>query len=248
MTRSYKYQLLFFTILSVLLSGSAPEYRNTPPDGFVRLKDVIPNIRIQPGYHRADNFTGAPLPGYGAPDAWMLERPALALKSVQEALAERGLGLLVYDAYRPRRATMGMVAWAKRNELMHLFTDGYIARYSGHNHGHTVDLTVVDLSTGTPLDMGTPWDTLNEQSHTRNATGKALENRLLLKQAMQEAGFKPYYKEWWHFSMKLENSKPRDMPYGCFEPKEWQWTAPQNWDQVGYEMPLSWNPMPCKIP
>lgn len=245
MTRSYKYPLLFFIVLPLFLTASTPDYRNTPPDGFVRLTELIPTLHVHPGYHRADNFTEAPLPGYGAADAWMLQTPAQALKTVQDALAPRGLGLLVYDAYRPRRATLGMVAWAKRNELMHLFTDGYIARYSGHNHGHTVDLTLIELSTGIPLDMGTPWDTLNEKSHTKNATGASLKNRLLLRQVMMDAGFKPYYKEWWHFSMKMEDTKPRDTPYGCFEPKEWQWMPPDGWDQKGYAMPQSWSPTPC---
>ena len=245
MTRTYKYRLIFFAFMSAFLTAATPDYRNTPPEGFVRLTEFIPGILIHPGYHYADNFTGAPLPGYGAPDAWMLEKPALALKRVQETLSQRGLGLLVYDAYRPRRATQGMVAWAKRNDLMQLFTDGYIAKYSGHNHGHTVDLTLVDRSTGTPLDMGTPWDTLNTKSHTNNATGQVLNNRLLLRKVMQEAGFRPYYKEWWHFSMKMDNSKPRDVPYGCFEAREWRWTPPVHWDQAGFTMPQSWSPSAC---
>ena len=55
-----------------------------PPDGWVDLRDVVPGIRLDIRYHTADNFTGAPLPGYGAPGAWLLAKPAQALAAVQQ--------------------------------------------------------------------------------------------------------------------------------------------------------------------
>ncbi len=221
------------------------KYLRDPPKGFVDLKKFIPGIRLSIRYHTPRNFTEAPLPGYGAPGAWMLKRAAKALKQVQKDAEKRGLGLLVYDAYRPIRGTLGMAAWATRTEQMHLFKNGYIARYSGHNHGHTVDLTIVDLKTGKPLDMGTPWDTLNTKSHTRNAKGKHLRNRLLLRKLMRRRGFRPYYKEWWHFGFRMRGTKRRDVPYGCFESDEGEWKAPRGWDKPGYKMPMKWQPEPC---
>jgi D-alanyl-D-alanine dipeptidase len=221
-------------------------FLNKPPKGFVSLKAFIPGIRLSVRYHTPKNFTEAPLPGYGAPGAWMLERPAKALAKVQKALAKKGLGLLVYDAYRPVRGTLGMGAWARRTKKLYLFRKGYIARRSGHNHGHTVDLTIVDAKTGTPLDMGTPWDTLNTRSHTRNAKGKALKNRLLLRRVMIRAGFRPYYKEWWHFRFRMKGTRPRDVPYGCYEAPEGKWKPTKGWDKPGYTMPMKWSPKPCK--
>lgn len=220
-------------------------YLNKPPKGFVDLKTAVPGIRLQIGYHTKDNFTGAPLPGYGAPGAWMLARPAKALRKVQEGLKSRGLGLLVYDAYRPVRGTLGMVAWARREGRLALFRKGYIARRSGHNHGHTVDLTIASLKTGKPLDMGTPWDTLDPRSHTKNAKGKALKNRLLLRRVMRKAGFRPYYKEWWHFRFRMRGTRPRDVPYGCYEAPEGKWKPKKGWDKAGFKMPLQWTPAPC---
>lgn len=204
------------------------------------LTSHIPTIRTDIRYHTADNFTGAPLPGYGAPGAWLLEAPADGLRAVQQDLASEGLGLLVYDAYRPRRGTLGMVAWAERTEQVHLLDNGYIARVSGHNRGNTIDLTLVDLATGAPLDMGTPWDTLSEKSHTRNAEGDALANRLRLKAAMSAHGWTNYWKEWWHYSFDLDpRPATRDVPYACFEPEEGRWTGPEGWNAPGYAMPAA---------
>jgi D-alanyl-D-alanine dipeptidase len=224
---------------------SAPvRVANPPPQGFVVLAEAVSGIQLSIGYHTPDNFTGAPLPGYGAPGAWMLEEAANALAKVQAELAAEDLGLLVYDAYRPLRGTAGMVAWATRTEQLELFQQGYIARRSGHNHGHTVDLTIVD-SAGTPLDMGTPWDTLTEKSHTANASGQAFENRLKLKRLMSKHGFKPYSKEWWHFGYQLHDTRPRDVPYGCFEVAEGEWSPPEGWEVPEYEMPMTWPSTPC---
>lgn len=217
-----------------------------PPDGWVDLRDVVPGIRLDIRYHTTDNFTGAPLPGYGAPGAWLLAKPAQALAAVQAELKPSGLGLLVHDAYRPLRGTLGMVAWARRTDQVALLDDGYIARRSNHNRGNTVDLTLVDLTTGTPLDMGTPWDTLSEASHTRNATGEVLQRRVLLQTAMERHGFKNYWKEWWHYRFVADDTPPhRDVPYSCFEPDEGAWVAPDGWETPSYTPPSSWPTTPC---
>lgn len=220
-------------------------FANAPPEGWVDLTEHIPSLRVDIRYHTPDNFTEAPLPGYGVPGAWLQQAPADALQEVQAELEKQGLGLLVYDAYRPLRGTLGMVAWAERTDQEHLL-NGYIARRSGHNKGNTIDLSVVNLSTGEELDMGTPWDTLNERSHTRNATGEALENRLLLRAAMHAQGWRNYSKEWWHYSFAMEGDlRHRDVPYACFEPAEGSWKAPEGWNQPGYTMPQTWEPAPC---
>lgn len=182
-----------------------------PPSYFVDLQ-AIEGLRFDIRYATDDNFTGAPLPGYAQPGAWMTPRSAAALERVQRAMEARGLGLLVYDAYRPMRATDAMVAWTERTNQQHLITQGYIASRSGHNKGNTIDLTVVDEH-GAPLDMGTLWDTFSTGSHTDNASGEALTRRHLLRDAMVAEGFRPYSKEWWHFSWP-EKVVHRDHPYG----------------------------------
>lgn len=216
-----------------------------PPPGFVDLRDRLPGVCFAIGYHTPENFTGAPLPGYAAPGAWLLEAPAAALARVDARLRGSGWTLVIYDGYRPLRGTLGMVAWAKRTDQVALLDTGYIARRSGHNHGHTVDLGLATPGTCALPDMGTPWDTLDARSHTRKATGEPLARRLLLAQAMRAEGFAPYAKEWWHFQYTLDGTRGRDVPYGCAEPDEGAWTAPPGWDAPGWTAPPVSPPTPC---
>ena len=130
-------------------------------------------IAVNLRYLTSDNFTGAPLPGYEANRAYLRREAAAALGRVQQQLRAEGLGLLIWDAYRPVSGTEGMVAWAERTGNMKYFKQGYIARRSRHNMGVAVDLTLVTLDTGKPLDMGTPFDTFSGAAHTANATGPA---------------------------------------------------------------------------
>jgi D-alanyl-D-alanine dipeptidase len=176
----------------------------------VDVRSVDSTIRVEARYATADNFTGAPLPGYEANRIFLRREAALALGRVQERVRRRGLSLLVYDGYRPVRATLGMVAWTERVGRTDLLDDGYIARRSRHNMGVAVDLTLVDTTTGRPLEMGTPYDTFTADAHTANATGEVARNRRMLVQAMEAEGFRNYDQEWWHFSFAVEGAVPFD--------------------------------------
>ena len=178
----------------------------------VDLSSVDPAIRVDARYRDAGNFTGAPLPGYGANRLFLRREAATALGRVQARLRDRGLGLLVWDAYRPVRATEAMVEWAARTGQENLLDDGYIARRSRHNLGVAVDLTLVNLETGEPLEMGTPYDTFGPEAHTANASGAVARNRALLVDAMEAEGFENYDQEWWHFSYPLDGAVPFDVP------------------------------------
>lgn len=170
-------------------------------------------IRVEARYFGANNFTGAPLPGYAADRVFLRTEAVAALARVQRRLRRRQLGLLVYDGYRPVRATEAMVTWAERvGRKVELVDGGYIASRSRHNLGLAVDLTLVDLRTGTPLKMGTPYDTFNETAHTANATGQAAANRRILVEAMESEGFINYNQEWWHFLMRLPSEPRFDVP------------------------------------
>jgi D-alanyl-D-alanine dipeptidase len=123
-----------------------------------------------------------------------------------------------------------------RVDKSRLFDDGYIARRSGHSRGSTVDLTLVELPADpqpvwtrrefglTPctaprrrrypdnsVGMGTSYDCFDTRSHTldRRIKGRARRNRLLLKRTMDDAGFEPYEKEWWHFTLRDERYADR---------------------------------------
>jgi D-alanyl-D-alanine dipeptidase len=134
---------------------------------------------------------------------------------VQRRLARQQLGLLVYDAYRPARATRAMVRWAERTNNEWVLTQGYVARRSNHNRGAAIDLTLVRASDGKPLGMGTRYDAFTTKSHTANARGQALRNRLTLRRAMEAEGFRNYRREWWHYDFPSAAGPPRDIPLGC---------------------------------
>jgi D-alanyl-D-alanine dipeptidase len=176
----------------------------------VDVRSLDSTIRVDARYAGSNNFTGAPLPGYEAPRALLRREAALALSQVQARLRKKGLGLLVFDGYRPVRATLAMVRWAERSGRRSLLNDGYIASRSRHNLGLAVDLTIVDPATGSPLEMGTPFDTFTEAAHTANAEGTVLTNRRTLVRAMESEGFRNYEKEWWHFSLDVPGALPFD--------------------------------------
>ena len=176
----------------------------------VRLLDST--IVVDMRYATANNFTGAPLPGYFANRAYLRREAAAALARVQRGLLGLGLGIKVLDAYRPVRATLAMVDWTERANRADLLRDGYIASRSRHNLGLAIDLTLVELVTGRELEMGTPFDTFSAAAHTANATGEAAANRQKLKAAMEREGFVNYDQEWWHYSFSVPNPLRFDRP------------------------------------
>jgi len=144
----------FGSILAVLFAASAVA-RTPLPEGFVYLRDVAPAIAQEMRYAGYDNFTGAPLSGYDAAECVLRRDVAQTLARVEADLAPHGLGLKVYDCYRPTRAVAAMAHWAKSSrdestrrffpkvDKRSLFALGYIAAYSAHSTGVAVDLTLI---------------------------------------------------------------------------------------------------------
>jgi D-alanyl-D-alanine dipeptidase len=176
------------------------------------VASIAPGIRQEVRYATTNNFTSAVLPGYGAPVVLLRREVAEALGRVQARLAAKGMGLKVWDGYRPVRATLAMVAWCERTGQTKLLDNGYIARRSRHNQGVAVDLTLIELGSGREFDMGTPFDEFSARSHTANAVGAVAANRRLLVEAMAAEGFTNYVDEWWHFSFVVADPVPYDLP------------------------------------
>jgi zinc D-Ala-D-Ala dipeptidase len=176
------------------------------------IRPINPSVVIDLRYSTFNNFTGAPLPGYLANRAYLRREAAAALGRVQHNLRSDGLGIRIFDAYRPVRATLAMVDWTVRSHRPDLLKDGYIASRSRHNLGLAIDLTLIDLATGRELEMGTAFDTFSAAAHTANATGVVAANRQKLKAAMESEGFVNYDQEWWHFSFSVPNPLRFDRP------------------------------------
>jgi D-alanyl-D-alanine dipeptidase len=170
-------------------------------------------------YAGSNNFIGKPIEGYMKPKAILTKPAAEALKKVQAELENQGYCLKIFDAYRPQRAVDHFIEWAVKpgDTLMknqfypevikkELFNLGYLASRSGHSRGSTLDLTLIDVKSGKEVDMGGNYDFFGEISHHKYSgiTPKQKKNRELLKKAMTKYGFRPYAKEWWHYTFQPE--------------------------------------------
>ncbi len=213
--------LLLFLWLALAAPVSLAQTTAPLPGGFVYLDRVIPEIVIDLKYYGTHNFVGERIDGYLQPRCILTKEAAAALKKVQEELKPFGLGLKVFDAYRPQRAVDHFVRWAENKADVRmkdefyprvpkdkLFTEGYIAARSSHSRGSTVDLTILPLppEEGKELDMGKGFDFFGPESWPQHRalppSQRAL--RMLLHVLMKKHGFASYEQEWWHFTLKNE--------------------------------------------
>lgn len=195
----------------------AAPVRKPPP--LVDAAGVVEGLAVDMRYFGKDNFVGRRVDGYQAPRCLLTRPAAEALAAAQRDLAARGLGLKVFDCYRPARAVRHFVRWARdvkdasrkaefypEVDKRNLFRDGYISARSGHSRGSTVDITLIRRDTGEAVDMGTPFDFFSLKSWPTSTavTAEQRANRALLTEAMTRAGFKPLTTEWWHFTLADE--------------------------------------------
>jgi zinc D-Ala-D-Ala dipeptidase len=178
--------------------------RVAPHKRLVDVRTVIPSVMLDLKYCEPDNFTKQQLyPKLTT--TYLCQDAAKKLAQVQQQLASMNLGLKIFDAYRPYSVTEKM--WAIVPD------DRYAAnpRYgSGHNRGTAVDLTLAWLDTQKEVDMGTGFDHFSDTAHHAFAALPAavVQHRRLLKNLMEEAGFKALATEWWHYSLPDAASYP----------------------------------------
>lgn len=212
-----------------LAASVPPAHSDTLPAGFVRLADIDPSIRQDIRYAGPDDFLHRKVSGYEAPVCILTRQAAQALAGVQQAIASKGLTLIVFDCYRPARAVADMGEWTraggppdpqwypkvKRGDLI---ARGYVGELSTHSRGSTVDVAIARVdrpSVSKPacgainadtLDFGTGFDCFDPLSETahRPLGHEPAANRKLLVDAMHAGGFKNYAREWWHFTLANE--------------------------------------------
>jgi D-alanyl-D-alanine dipeptidase len=178
--------------------------------GLCDLQELDPEIKVQLRYSSLDNFLGEDL--YGNLElAYMQEEPAMALVKASKKLREEypNLRLLIYDAARPWEVQVKM--WNYLDTLSIEERRNYVAdpdQASIHNYGCAVDLTLFDIESGKPLDMGTGYDHFGELAYPRmerkhlnegKLSLRQLNHRILLRSILLDAGFTPITSEWWHF-------------------------------------------------
>ena len=164
----------------------------------IELKQLIPNLTYDLRYASTNNFMARRMYPKKTRNTFLRLPAATALRAVQNELNTKGLGLKIWDAYRPYSVTESF--W----ELIK--DERYVAdpkKGSGHNRGIAVDLTVISLATGKELEMGTGFDNFSDTAHHdfQNLSSVVLQNRQLLKSTMERYGFVAFATEWWHYSL-----------------------------------------------
>lgn len=214
--RHLRFTALFFLIL-VMSCVIAQENKRNPynltiisttsvykqligQDSLKRLLDLqktVPGIILDIRYATDNNFTHKKV--YTSARAFARLKVARALAGVQRELAKQGLGLKVFDAYRPYAATL--LFW----DIIH--DTAYVASPAGgsrHNRGCAVDVSLVELKTGKELEMPTPFDDFSKKAGAayQDIPERAIKNRQMLIGIMSKYGFTVYPSEWWHFDFK----------------------------------------------
>lgn len=159
----------------------------------VNTQKLNPTITLDIKYATTDNFTHKVV--YPSAQCYLLEHVAKALNNVQQELQSQGLGLKIWDGYRPL---------AVQKTFWNLVPDErYVmppSKGSRHNRGCAVDCTLVDKH-GKELLMPTAFDDFSEKAHAdyMDLPDQAIKNRALLQKVMTKHGFKIMRFEWWHF-------------------------------------------------
>ena len=179
----------------------------------VDLEKLIPGIKLDIRYADTNNFTHTKI--YTSPRAFLRKAAADSLLKIQQILAKEGIGVKVYDAYRPYSATLYFY------EVYH-DTTFVAAPWKGsiHNRGCAVDLALINLATGEDLAMPTPFDDFTEKAslNYNDLDSAVLANRSKLLDIMTSHGFTSYEFEWWHFNLKgRDKYKLLDIPFEQLE-------------------------------
>lgn len=160
------------------------------------IKKNIPTVVLDIKYATLNNFSGTAV--YKTAKAYARKPVVIALENVQKSLVKQGLGLKIYDAYRPYSVTVKFwdITPADKKDFV-----ASPAKGSRHNRGCAVDVTLINLKTGEELAMPTPYDSFLNMAYAdyTNLPNNVLQNRKNLQDAMTHNGFSIFKQEWWHF-------------------------------------------------
>jgi D-alanyl-D-alanine dipeptidase len=169
-------------------------------DEYVLVNKYIPDIYVELMYATDNNFTGVRI--YDFTDAYLRYGTVKKLANVQKELKEQGYSLKIWDAYRPFEA---------QQKLWEVYPDpNYVANPADgmkkHNLGGTVDITMV-AADGSIIPMPTEFDDFSlkaDRNYSDIDNEEAVNNVMILQNAMENNGFTGYQGEWWDYSDMVE--------------------------------------------
>lgn len=193
------------SVICLILSSGAAAQSGPPAESnkreahLIELITLDATIKLDIRYATNNNFVGRAV--YPQARAFLQKPAAKAVAKVHKKLAKLGLGLVIYDGYRPWSITK--LFWEVTPADKRMFVADP-AKGSKHNRGCAVDLGIYDLKTGLAVPMPSGYDEFSERASPDYTGGTEEErrNRDLLRKMMEDAGFTVNRNEWWHFDYK----------------------------------------------
>jgi D-alanyl-D-alanine dipeptidase len=162
---------------------------------FIKTQDLSNDFVYDMRYATTNNFLKEKV--YDCDNCWLRVKVAKALLKANQALMKKGYQIKFFDCFRPR---------AVQYKMWEILPDGrYVAnpeRGSIHNRGAAVDISLVDIESKQPLNMGTDFDHFGKEAHHdfTELDSVIIANRKLLKKVMEQFGFSSIRTEWWHYN------------------------------------------------
>lgn len=191
--------LCFILFVGVRAQNGPPHEEDKREADLVELTKLSKTIKLDIRYARTDNFTGQAV--YPEARAFLQRDAAKALLKVHKKLKKEGLGLVIFDGYRPWSITKLFWDVVKLEERKYVADP---AKGSKHNRGCAVDLSIYDLKTGKLVPMPSDFDEFTERASPdyTGGTDEERSNREKLRSLMEAVGFTVNPNEWWHFDYK----------------------------------------------
>ncbi|MCG2615579.1 M15 family metallopeptidase [Terrimonas sp. NA20] len=173
-----------------------------PGKRMIELSSKVPRLVYDLRYSTRENFMNLEMYTPATAVSFLRTPAAEALSNVQKELSAAGIGVKVFDAYRPYSVTVKFWELVKDERYV-----ANPARGSGHNRGIAIDLTLINLNNLSELPMGTGFDNFSDTAHHSFVALPAdiLKNRKLLRTTMEKYGFKALETEWWHYFLPEGN-------------------------------------------
>ncbi len=191
--------LFLILSLAVVAQDGPPKESDKREAHLIELITLDSTIKLDIRYATDNNFVGKKV--YPEARAFLQKPAAKGVAKVHKKLKKQGLGIVIFDGYRPWSITK--LFWEVTPEDKRIFVADP-AKGSKHNRGCAIDLSIYNLKTGELVDMPSGYDEFTERASPDypGGTPEQRANRDLLRKLMEDEGFIVNANEWWHFDYK----------------------------------------------